>query len=355
MKRIGGLWTELTSFSNLLLAAHRAAAGKRGRPDVAAFRLNQEWELLALQRELRDGSYRPGAYRVFLVREPKSRVISAAPFRDRVVHHALTQVLEPVFEQRFSDASFACRTGFGTHRALAKARNAVARYAYTLKCDVRKYFPSIDHEILKGLLARVIKCQPTLELAASIIDGSNPQEAANFYFPGDDLFTPFNRRRGLPLGNQTSQFFANVYLNGLDHFVERTLRPGAYVRYVDDFLLFSDDKRSLAEFRGRIERFLAGLRLGIHEGKSRVYTAAEGVTFLGWRIFADRARLSRGNVVRFRRRMRSLQRQFASGRIDWPDVEARVRAWIAHAGHGETWRLREQVLAQFPFRKGCAV
>ena len=234
MKRIGKLWDGLTSFPNLLSAARRAAAGKRKRPDVAAFLHELEWEIVHLQKELLDGSYQPSRYRTFRVVDPKPRLISAAPFRDRVVHHALTQILEPIFERRFSQDSFACRKGFGTHRALAQAREGAFRYRYALKCDIRKYFPSIDHEILKNLLARVLKCRPTLELAGKIIDGSNPQEEVLYYFPGDDLFTPTERRRGLPLGNQTSQFFANVYLNPLDQFVNRTLKSAAYVRYVDD-------------------------------------------------------------------------------------------------------------------------
>jgi retron-type reverse transcriptase len=234
MKRVGNLWQQVVSFENLLAAAQAAARGKRKRPDVARFLMNLEGELAKLREELLDGSYQPGQYRSFLVRDPKRRMISAAPFRDRVVHHALTRVIEPIFEKRFTADSYACRKGFGTHKALAVARRGAHRFQYVLKCDIRKYFPSIDHEILKGLLARVIKCRPVLDLAARIIDGSNPQEEAAAYFPGDDLFTPSERRRGLPLGNQTSQFFANVYLNSLDYFVRQQLRPGGYVRYVDD-------------------------------------------------------------------------------------------------------------------------
>jgi len=213
------------------------------RPDIGRFLADLEPNLCGLQRELEAGCYQPGEYRTFWIRDPKVRQISAAAFRDRVVHHALTRILEPIFERRFTDFSFASRKGFGQHPALRKARAACARYPYVLKCDIRKYFPSIDHAILKDLLARVIKCRRTLELAGRIIDGSNEQEPAEAYFDGDDLFTPYERRRGLPIGNQTSQFFANVYLNPLDHYVLRELRPALYLRYVDDFLLFGDDKK----------------------------------------------------------------------------------------------------------------
>lgn len=351
MKRVGGLWPAVVSWPNLASALQRAARGKRRRPDVARFLLDWEPRLIELRRQLRHGEYVPGAYRTFRIWEPKPRWISAAPFRDRVVHHSLTQIVEPIFERRFAPHSYASRAGFGTHRALAAASAACARFPFVLQCDIRKYFPSIDHAILKDLLARVIKCGPTLDLAGRIIDGSNPQEPADFYFPGDELFTPYARRRGLPLGNQTSQFFANVYLNPLDQFVLREIRPGAYCRYVDDFLLFHGDRGFLKEARRRIEAELGNLRLCLHEGKSRVCGTGEGITFLGWRVFPDHRRLVRGNVVRFRRRIGALQRRFGDGEAGWPEVLRRLQAWNAHAAHGDTWRLREQVFSQFPFAR----
>ncbi len=355
MRRVGGLWPTLVSFENLYEAARRAALGKKKRPDVAAFLLEQENELARLREELASAEYRPGPYRQFWVRENKPRLISAAPFRDRIVHHALTQVLEPVYERRFSNDSFACRAGYGTHKALERARRAAARFRFVLKCDVQKYFASIDHQILKELLARVVKCRRTLELAAVIIDGSNPQEEVIHYFPEDDLFTPHERRRGLPLGNQTSQFFANVYLDPLDQMVNRELRPGSYIRYVDDFLLFGECKRQLRSMRASVEECLGRLRLTIHPRKSRIYRCAEGFTFLGWRIFPDRSRLVRANVAGFRRRMRGMQQDFERGQLDWEQLKARVRAWIGHASHGDTWRLREQLFSQFAFPGRSAV
>jgi RNA-directed DNA polymerase len=201
------------------------------------------------ERRVQDGTYRN-----FRILDPKPREISAAPFRDRVVHHALTRVLEPIFEPRFSRNSFACRKGLGTHKALERAREGARRCAYVLKCDVRRYFASIDHQILNAQLARTIKCGPTLELAARIIAGFTPEqhlgrEDVIRYFPGDNLFSPWERRRGLPLGNQTSQFFANLYLNAMDRLVDERLKPDVYTRYVDDFVVFGDSKARLAEMR----------------------------------------------------------------------------------------------------------
>lgn len=315
MKRTGNLWEQLTSWENLTAAARAAARGKRRRPDVARFLHELESNLCGLQRELEDGSYRHGGYRTFWIQDPKPRLISAAPFRDRVVHHALTRVLEPIFERRFTDYSFASRKGFGQHRALRLAREACRRYGFVLKCDIRKYFPSIDHAILKELIARVVKCGRTLELAGRIIDGSNEQEDAAACFPGDSLFTPFERRRGLPIGNQTSQFFGNVYLNPLDHYVLRELRPALYLRYVDDFVLFGDDKRELRRMAARVRGFLEGLRLRPHERKFRIYQCVEGVTLLGWRLLPGQARLARANVVRMRRKLRKMAALFHAGRL----------------------------------------
>ena len=329
--------------------------GKKKLPDVTAFLLNLEWELLALRRELESGEYRTGAYRTFTIRDPKPRQISAAPFRDRVVHHALilTRVLEPIFESRFSNNSFACRTGLGTDKALDRAREGVRQYRYVLKCDVRTYFASIDHQILNQQLARTIKCGETQALTARIIAGFAGEVDATRYYPGDTLFSPLERRRGLPLGNQTSQFFANLYLNGLDRMMDEQFQPPVYARYVDDFVVFSDCRKTLREIRAAIVEAMDAVRLEIHPGKSRIYRSCDGLTFLGWRMFPDKTRLVSGNVIRFRRRMKSMQATYAEGRLVWEDVQQRVRAWIAHAAHGNTWVLRGRLLGQFAFGPGA--
>jgi retron-type reverse transcriptase len=347
MKRAGNLWPQLTSWENLLESALAAARGKRKRPDVARFLFDLEPNLCSLQRELLAGTWKPGEYRTFWIRDPKPRMISAAPFCDRVVHHAVTRVLETVFEPRFTASSFASRRGFGQHKALRKARAACGRYRYVLKCDIRKYFPSMDHAILKELLERAIKCRPTLDLVSAIVDGSNAQEEVSAFFPGDTLFTPLERRKGLPIGNQTSQFFANVYLNALDHFVLRELRPAVYLRYVDDFVLFGDDKGDLASMRRSAVARLDGLRLELNEGKSRVYRCADGVTFLGWRLSPGSARLPRRNVVGMRRRLRLVKEKFRRAEMDFAAVQRRISAWIGHAAFGDTWNLRRQLFEGF--------
>ncbi|MGB3292211.1 MAG: RNA-directed DNA polymerase [Phormidesmis sp.] len=245
MKRYGNLWPQIINFENLWWAARKAERGKRYRENVLDFNFNFEENLIQLQSELIAKTYQPGPYKTFKIIDPKPRIISAAPYRDRVVHHALCNIITPLFENGFIADSYANRVGFGTHRALAKFVELARSHRYVLQCDVRKYFPSIDHEILKALIRRKLKCQDTLWLIDTIIDGSNEQETVLQYFPGDIMLTPAMRRRGLPIGNLTSQFFANVYLNGFDHFVKEQLRVKCYIRYVDDFVLLSDDRAFL--------------------------------------------------------------------------------------------------------------
>jgi retron-type reverse transcriptase len=235
MKRYGNLWHQIIDFTNLVAAARQAQKGKRFRENVLEFNYNLEAELAQIKTELETKTYTPSSYRSFDIFEPKRRMISAAPYRDRVVHHALCNVIVPIFERTFIADSYANRVGFGTHRALHRFTQFARSSLYILQCDIRKYFPSIDHAILKSLLRRKLKCQNTLWLADTIIDSSNEQELIIDHFPGDDLLTPLQRRRGLPIGNLTSQFFANIYLNGFDHFVKEQLKVVKYIRYVDDF------------------------------------------------------------------------------------------------------------------------
>lgn len=349
MKRHGNLWPEVIDFGNLLEAARRAQRGKRFRDNVLAFNFHLEAELLQIQRELDDRAYRPGPYRTFHIVEPKKRMISAAPYRDRVVHHALCNVIVPIFERTFIADSYANRAGFGTHRALRRFTEFARSSRYVLQCDIRKYFPSIDHLILKEIVRRKIKCPQTLWLIETIVDASNPQEEFPAFFPGDDLFTHTERRRGLPIGNLTSQFFANVYLNGFDHWVKERIRAEKYVRYVDDFALFSDDREFLSDARMAIEDYLTTLRLQIHPIKSQLFETRHGAGFLGFRIHEDRIRVRTENLRRSRRRLKRLQGKYGRGEISVADVRQSIRSWIAHLEHGNTWRLRGDLFSRVSF------
>ncbi len=237
----------LSSFENLLGAFARAARGKRGRPPIAAFEHRLADRVLELQQTLRAGTYRPGPYVHFTIHEPKRRRISAAPFQDRVVHHALCSVIEPRFERLFIPDSYANRVGKGTHAAVDRLQALARRHRFVLRCDIVKHFPAIDHEVLLGTLAHVVPEPDVMRLVGLILasgDGVLDDEHAPVLFPGDDLLS-LCRPRGLPIGNLTSQFWSNCYLHPFDQFVTRELGCGAYVRYVDDFALFADSKTIL--------------------------------------------------------------------------------------------------------------
>ncbi len=244
------LYPEITSFQNLLTAARKAQKGKRYREGTLGFNMDLERNLLRLSKELKDKTYRHGPYRDFIVRDSKKRLISAAPYRDRVVHHAVINVIEPLFDKGFIHDTYACRKGKGTHKALMRFRQFLQGHKYVLKCDIRKYFQSIDHDMLLEKLSRKIVDRDTMWLLSEIIGSRSFNDVPPFmYYPGDGLFTQQERKRGIPVGNLTSQFFANLYLDGFDHRVKEKLRAGPYVRYVDDFCMFGDDKPFLKEIR----------------------------------------------------------------------------------------------------------
>lgn len=343
MKRYGNLYPQIIDFENILLAARQAQKGKRFRENVLFFNYNLEGELIRIQRELINKSYQPGIYRTFYIKEPKSRMISAAPYPDRVVHHALCNIIVPIIEPTFIDDSYANRVGFGTHKALNRFIKFARTSRYVLQCDIKKYFPSIDHEILKSLLRRKIKCPDTLWLIDTIIDNSNEQLAAVEHFEGDDLFSPLQRRRGLPIGNLTSQFFANVYLNGFDHFVKEQLKARKYLRYVDDFALFSDDRGFLAEARFAVEEYLDQLRLKIHPVKSQLFDTKYGANFLGFRVLPNCIRVRTENLKRARRRLRKMQINYNQKKISLDKVLQSTQSWFAHIKHGDTWQLQQQI------------
>lgn len=349
MKKHDGLYPQICTFENLWKAASQAQQGKRFQHNVARFNFHRERELFHLQEELLTQTYQPGAYREFTIFEPKKRLISAAPYRDRVVHHALCNIIEPIFERTFIFDSYACRVGKGTHRAVNRFTLFCRRNGYVLKADIQKYFPSIDHEILKESIRRKIRDEQALWLIDQIIDCSNPQEDVTAYFPEDDLFTPLERRRGIPIGNLTSQFFANVYLNPLDHFVEEQLRCKRYIRYCDDFVVLADDKGWLHEVKSQMEEYLISLRLKLHQRKSQVFPVKEGTDFLGYRVFPTHRRVRRNNVTRFRRRMRRLQKAYANDEVSLSHIKQPIQSWLGHISHADSYGLKRQLLKEIVF------
>jgi hypothetical protein len=346
------LYSQIYDFDNLYLAWRRARrGGKRKWPSVAAFEIELEQQLWDLHDELASQTYAPGPYRHFTIFEPKVRRISAAPFRDRVVHHALMQVIGPIFDARMIHDSYACRVGKGTHRALDRCQHFARGHRYVLQCDVVQFFPSIDHQILRAQLAHHIACPRTLWLMDRILESGRHVLRDHYtmvYFPGDDLFAA-NRFRGLPIGNLTSQNWGNWYLNALDQFVKHELKCRAYLRYCDDFLLFADDKATLWAWRAELVARLATLRLTLHTDRAQVYPVRNGIPWLGFRVYPTHRRLLRRNIRLFMRRFRAQRAAFQRGEIEPDKVRESLRAWIAHAAHGDTYRLRRRLFQEVTF------
>ena len=349
MKRHAGLFAAVTAWPNLLAAAVNARRGKLGREVVGRFEDRREWELVRLQRLLEAGEYRPGPFRTHRITRPKPRLISAAPYPDRVVHHAVMNVLAPVLDRRFHPDSYACRAGKGTHAAARRARRLMRQYPHALRCDVKQFFPSIDHDLLKGTFRWLLKDRRLLDLLDRIVDGSNTQDEVTDYFPGDDLFTPHLRRRGLPIGNLTSQWFANWFLDALDHAVTSRWGFGGYVRYCDDFLVFGHDPGRLRDLRGRVEELLAGLRLKPHPGKTAVVPCRASVTFVGYRLWPGRQTVRGANVRLFLKRCRAMKKRVDDGRMTLAEVRTRVAGWVGHAAQADSLPLLARLSRRWPF------
>ncbi len=351
--RNGELFKELCDPAHLIRSAVAAARFKRKKPEVARFLLELEPHCFRLAETIAAGQWHPGPYHTFHIKEPKPRMISAAPFADRVVHHALVSLLEPHFERRFVAHSYACRVGKGTHRAITRASRLMRTRPFVLKGDVQKFFPSIDHEILKGEVRRVISDERLLDVLFRVVDGSNQQESVQEWYEGDDLFAPVRRRVGLPIGNLTSQFLANVFMDRFDHTVMDRMRCGEYVRYCDDFLVFGESKAQLWEIRGEIARVLAEMRLRLHPRKGGVHATSTVIPFLGLTLRRGIRRLQRAGVVRATRRLRRVREQIDAQELSVKDVQSRVASWVGHASHASSPRVIEAVLARAGLAYAC--
>ncbi len=349
MSRSFDLLAWLLQVTNHFPRAHRH--GFTHRLLGAAFDLRERLEdnLALLRRKLRDRTYRPAPYTSFYVHEPKRRLISAADFRDRVVHHALCNLIDPIFERGFVADSYANRKGKGTHRALDRCQQLARRFAFALQIDVRQFFPAIDHAILRRRLARKIDDAGVLWLIDRILKSGEGVLSAAYdmvYFPGDDLFA-VNRPRGLPIGNLTSQFWANVYLDPLDHCIKRQLRCPGLVRYVDDLVLFGDDKRLLWEWKRVVEDRLAALRLTAHPA-SHPRPVGEGIPFLGFVVHPDRRWLKRRKGVHYQRRLRRMIEAYEAGETSLDQLAASICGWINHVRYANTVGLCNALLESLP-------
>lgn len=338
MKTYDNLWEALCSYDNLDKAYKKARKHKTLKPYVIEFEKNLRENLLLLRSELLLHCYRPKPLVNFIVHEPKTRKISKSDFRDRIIHHALCNIIEPIFDKAFIYDSYANRIGKGTLKALErfdcfkrKASRNDTLACYVLKADVRKYFDNISHEILMQIIQNKINDKKVLWLIKTIL--------ANY--------TASQPGKGMPLGNLTSQFFANVYLNELDYFVKNELRAEYYIRYVDDFVILHKEKSVLEEYVHRINLFLME-RLGIklHPEKSKILSLDRGIGFLGFRVFHNHRLLKKSNLRKMRSRLQSLKNEYNKGLMCYDEVYASIEGWMAYAGHANTYNLRRGIASQ---------
>jgi Reverse transcriptase (RNA-dependent DNA polymerase) len=342
----------LCSWENLVLAWRKAARGKRGTASVARFEYWAEEQLADLRGQLLAGSYCPGAYVHFHIKDPKRRKISAIRFRDRVVHHALCNVIEPRFERLFIPDSYANRKAKGTHKAMDRLQGFARQYRYVLRADIVQHFASVDHAILLAILDRQIPEEDIMALVETIVAsgrGVLDDEYRYVRFPGDDLLA-ICRPRGLPIGNLTSQFWSNCVLHPLDEFVTRELGCRAYLRYVDDFALFGDIKRELWVWKTAIIERLARLRLVIHETRAQVLPVHAGIPWLGFVVYPTHRLVKARKVRSAHRRLRAQLAAYHAGEISYAEFDASIQGWINHVRHADSWGLRRHVLETLAIR-----
>ena len=329
-------YEDIISVENLLAAWREFVRGKRKKRDVQEFQYTLMDNILALHRELAAGTYKHGGYKHFRISDPKPRDIHKASVRDRLLHHALYRKLYPFFDRTFIADSYSCRKGKGTHRAMNRFRSFAyqvsknhTRTCWVLKCDIRKFFASIDHAILLDIVCRYIPDTRIQALIAEVVGSFRSEHTPCLsHLTGQDKQESQTPLIGLPLGNLTSQLLVNIYMNEFDQFVKHTLKMKYYVRYADDFVFLSASRSNLEEFLPRIQKFLdVRLHLALHPGKVFIKTLASGVDFLGWVHFLDHRVL---RTATKRRMMRNL----ADDTFD-----ARVESYRGLLRHGNAHRL----------------
>jgi len=333
------LYSELCSYENLELAFKKARKGKTLKPYIIEFEASLDENLKQLCQELLLHSYRPKPLETFILRDPKTRKISKSDFRDRVVHHAICNIIEPLFEKCFIFDSFANRLGKGTFKAIErfehfarKVSRGFTRPCFVLKADIRHYFETVDHNILLSILRHKIKDKQLLWLIQIILQ--NYQTEA--------------KGKGMPLGNLTSQFFANVYLNELDQYVKHILKAKYYIRYVDDFVILDNFPDNLQVFRDKIEPFCGEhLALYLHPDKSKIHNLKNGVGFLGMRLYPSHRRIKKKNIQRFERKLLQLKADSENEIVTREKVVEHFEGWLAYISNANTFKYRKHLVRQF--------
>lgn len=340
-------YEKIYRFDNLYRAYKLTARGKRGKAEVVNFELDLAGNLWKLHDELKERTYRPPVYRKFMIYDPKEREIQALPFRDRVVQNSLcNNVLREWFENRLIYDCAACRKDKGTHFGIDRLSHFMRDFyrqkgtsGYFLKCDIRKYFASIDHEVLKYLLRKF-----------------PDEEVKTFLYMIIDSFNA-DTGKGLPMGNQSSQWFALYYLDRIDRLVKEKYRIKYYSRYMDDLVLIHEDKERLKDCLGEMREVAEEeLKLKFNQ-KTQMFPISEGVDYVGWHFYLTETgkvirKLRRSNKRRFKRRLKKFQREYSEGVKSIEEIKRSLVSYNGHMRHGHTWRLREKVYGDFLLTRG---
>jgi len=356
MKSYKNLYPKLCSYNNLLLAFKKARKNKISKSYVKEFEINLENNLLQLKKELLEFTYNPKKLVKFIIRDPKTRVIRKSDFRDRIIHHAVVNILESIYDKTFIYDSYANRINKGTINALKRfdkfkrkvsnngklANNSINNNmvkGYALKGDIKQFFDSVNHDILIKIFRRKIKDNRILWLINLILKNFD------------------NNERGMPLGNMTSQFFANVYLNELDYFVKHKLKAKYYIRYVDDFVILNNNKEVLEMYKDKINKYLSNLKLELHIDKSKIFPIYEGVNLLGFKVFYHYRLLRKRNIKRFNKRLKEFYDDYKLGLRDYKSIKVSVDGWLAYAIWGDTYKLRKKIIRRIDimFKLNCTL
>lgn len=348
MKYIKNIYDEICSFENLHTAYLQARKNKRYREEVLGFTSNVEEFLYDIQKELLNGTYRVGKYREFFVFEPKKRLIMALPFKDRVVQWAVYQKINPYFAKGYIIDSYACINGKGAHQAIQRLHywlKLVGRKPekyYYLKMDITKYYYRIDHDVLVSILERKIKDKRLMALLENIIRCDSHSFGLPLGVNLDEVDVRVDNK-GMPIGNLTSQMFANIYMNEVDQYIKRELKLHYYVRYMDDMIILHDNKQELHEIKDKIEDFLNNqLKLNLNN-KTAIRPVTLGIEFVGYRVWNTHIKLRKSTALKMKRRLKYLKNQYNKGEIEFEDVRASVASYHGLLKHCNSYRLSQKL------------
>lgn len=330
-KTIKNVYEDAVSFENLLEAHKKARRGKREKKEVILFELNLEKELLRLEKELKSGKYETGIYRNFKIYEPKERDIMASPYRDRVVHQwYVEKCIKPYFVPQFISTSYAGIESRGMHKAskdvqfaMRKAKRIWNEY-YILKMDVTKYFPNIDKKILWDILKRKIKDKKLLWLTRKILLSTEGL-------------------KGLPLGNYTSQMFANIYLNEIDQYAKHKLKCKYYFRYMDDIVILCENKAEANERLKLLTIFLENKLNLTFNSKTRIFKDKQGVNFCGYKINENRLKIRNSSKYRMKRKLKDYTKKLKNGKISLPEIQRSIAGWLGYVKYADSYNLRKSI------------